>query len=373
MKLVDKQIVKELIGPFLFGVGAFTSVFFAGTYLLELTNLVMKGMSIFMAIEALVLIIPSILSYTLPMSTLLAVLLGLGRLSGDSEVVALFAGGTSLYRISLPIIIFGLLVSGFAIFLNEYVGPIAYNRSKELRDSVLERSNVYDKSFTFWDEVTQSQISVRGGVDRESGELRDISITKYAKIDGKVKPALILYAEKAKWAGMQDKENRYKWLLFNGYWQSTGTEDPAFFSFEQAETRQIEIRKTPQELELYQKGFEQLSFSELGILLKELYKNPDRPIDKIKKLDVERWNKLAFPLSSLIFAMMAAPLGVRTSRGGSSVGLGLSILVLFCYWMIWNYTSSLAIQGRIEPFVGSFTANVLGAIFSIFLIRRSIT
>ncbi len=55
MKLVDKQVVRELAGPFAFGVAAFTSVFFAGSYLLKLTTWIMEGMPIGTAVEIVIL------------------------------------------------------------------------------------------------------------------------------------------------------------------------------------------------------------------------------------------------------------------------------------------------------------------------------
>ena len=136
MKLVDRQVLRELTGPFLFGVAAFTSVFFAGKVLLDLTNWLMNGMPIMTALEIVLFSLPSIVFWTLPMSTLLAVLMGVGRLSGESEVVALFAGGVSLYRIALPILGLGVVVSGFSVLLNEVMAPVANNRITELKAAV---------------------------------------------------------------------------------------------------------------------------------------------------------------------------------------------------------------------------------------------
>ena len=58
-------------------------------------------------------------------------------------------------------------------------------------------------------------------------------------------------------------------------------------------------------------------------------------------------------------------------RSSSSVGLGLSILLIAFYWMIWNYTSQLAAQGSIEPTVGAFAANVLGIAGAMVLLKRT--
>ncbi|MGC8861191.1 MAG: LptF/LptG family permease, partial [Armatimonadota bacterium] len=139
MKLVDKQVLRELVGPFLFGVMAFSSVFFAGTYLLKLTNWVMNGMPLVTAVWIVLLLLPSIVVYTLPMSTLLAVLLGVGRLSGDSEIVALYASGVSFYRVAVPIVALGVMVTGSSIALNELVSPQAYARSQELQAAILKQ------------------------------------------------------------------------------------------------------------------------------------------------------------------------------------------------------------------------------------------
>jgi lipopolysaccharide export system permease protein len=88
VKIVDRHIGLELVWPFLFGVAAFTSIFFAGQNLLKLTSQVLQGMPVMTATMLLALSLPSIIVYTLPMSALLAVLVAFSKLSDDSEVVA---------------------------------------------------------------------------------------------------------------------------------------------------------------------------------------------------------------------------------------------------------------------------------------------
>src|SRR5512144_113464 len=102
MKILDRSIARELIGPFLFGVAAFTLIFISGQYLFKLTTLVSRGASIFEVTELLALRMVPLAVLTFPMATLLATLLSFGRLSGDMEVVALMAGGVSFVRIAVP-------------------------------------------------------------------------------------------------------------------------------------------------------------------------------------------------------------------------------------------------------------------------------
>ena len=371
MKLVDKQVLRELIGPFLFGVTAFSSVFFAGTYLLQLTNWVMNGMPVLTAVWIVLLLLPSIVVYTLPMSTLLAVLLGIGRLSGDSEIVALYASGVSLYRVAAPIVALGVLVSGSSIALNELISPQAYIRSQEMQAEILKQTAPSNRPFTVRDDSTNSLILVKGGMDVDSGVLRSVTVTQFAGD----KPLIVTYAARAVWAGMTDQSRKYRWKLYDGWSQLVGTDSSAIQTFSELQTKEVDIGKGPKQFSLYQRSMmrdsDKLSFAELSQLVAYLKVHPDRPQDQIRQLEVHRWNRLALPISSLVFAMLAAPLGIRPYRSGSSVGFGLSILLIFLYWMVWHYTSSLAIQGSISPAVGAFLADALGILAALALVRRA--
>ncbi|MHB9035631.1 MAG: LptF/LptG family permease [Armatimonadota bacterium] len=370
MKYLDKLIWRELLGPFFFGVTAFTGVFFSGTYLLKLTTWVMNGMPLATAVTIVALYLPGIVVITLPMATLLAVLLGIGRLSSDSEVVALFAGGISLYRIVVPVFLLGLFVSTGSILLNEVIAPQANIRNQELQAAVFKQAALSDSPFSLTDEGTKSLIRVSGGMDSKSGVLKDVTILQN---DSQGRPSVIIYADHAEWVGVDNNpENRYKWRLYDGYLQiGLGTDNPAFWKFQKSQTREIKIEKTPGQFALYQKNTEQMSFAELSQMVKYLRAHPDRPLDKISQLDVDRWNKLALPISSLVFALLAAPLAIRPSRSGSSVGFGLSILLILIYWIIWRYTSSLAIQGDLAPIAGAFIADVLGIVAGVVLLKRA--
>lgn len=376
MKLLDRHIFRELVGPFVFGVAAFTSVFFAGSYLLKLTTWIMNGMPLLTALQVLVLHLPSIVVFTLPMSTLLAVLLGMSRLSGDSEIVALFAGGVSLYRIAVPIVALGAAVSAGSILLNEVVAPRANLRNEALQAAVFKQITVAERPFTVMDEQTGSLIRVNGGMDVESGELRDVTILQYAPAPaGETAggfPQMLWHAARAQWEGVRDREAKYRWKLYDGsWWLLTDAGTSAGGTFDALSTREVVIHKTIDELSLYQKEAEQMSFAELSRMVAHLRRQPDRPMDQIRELEVDKWNKLALPLSSLVFAVLAAPLGVRPHRSSSSVGLGLSILLILLYWVIWHYTSSLAHQGGLSPAVGAFAANVLGVAAGIVLLKRA--
>src|SRR5712692_6985869 len=130
MKLLDRYVARELFGPFVFGVAAFTLIFLSGQYLFKLTTMLAQGAPLLDVIELLALHMVPLAILTFPMATLLATLLSFGRLSGDMEVVAMMAGGVSFVRIAVPAFVMGLLVSMFGLFANEVLVPPAGRAAK---------------------------------------------------------------------------------------------------------------------------------------------------------------------------------------------------------------------------------------------------
>ena len=103
MRILDKYILKELMGPFFFGVASFSSIFIASSLLFRLTEYMTKyGASADMLFRLFLCGLPEIINYTFPMSMLLAALLSFGRLSGSSEITAMKSGGISFYRLAAP-------------------------------------------------------------------------------------------------------------------------------------------------------------------------------------------------------------------------------------------------------------------------------
>ena len=111
LRQIDRLITKELIGPWLFGVGLFSALLMAATYLGRLVGYIVDQAPGELVGQLVVLSLPAILVKTFTMAVLLAALLAFGRLSSDSEIVALRAGGASIYRIVAPVAFFSLLVA----------------------------------------------------------------------------------------------------------------------------------------------------------------------------------------------------------------------------------------------------------------------
>src|SRR6266852_2931110 len=108
--ILDRYVAREVLGPFVLGVGLLTFALVTGR-LLKLTEMVVNhGVTLRDVLSLMGFIMPAFLELTFPMAVLLGVLIGFGRMSGDRELIAARACGVSLYRLAVPVLMVAPLV-----------------------------------------------------------------------------------------------------------------------------------------------------------------------------------------------------------------------------------------------------------------------
>ncbi|MBQ0105857.1 MAG: LptF/LptG family permease [Armatimonadetes bacterium] len=372
MKLVDKLVFKELLGPFIFGVLAFTTLFFAGDYLLKLTAFLSDGVPVVYVLKMVMYYIPTIVFYTLPMATLLAVIFAVGRISGESEMTAMFAGGISYKRILVPVMVFCFLAFVLSYCLNDFVAPECFVKMKNLEAKIKDELPTQNRPITIFDEDTNSQIRIAGGYNLKEGKAADMTAIQY---NSENEPVFLVYAKTAIWQGYDQDEKKYEWKLYDGYTQKLGDSFGAKISFRKSETRDITINEDVEKMELLQEAQVKdsdtnMSFFKNRELLKIYMKKKDVDEETINKTAVFMWNRFAMPFSCFILGLIAAPLAIRSHRTGAGMGIGISLGVILLYYIVWNCGSNMAFHGTILPFFGSFGGNILGIFAGIYLNKR---
>ena len=359
MRLLDRHILKELIGPFLFGVAAFTSLMFAGKELFKITELVAEYHApLGKAAELMLLHLPSLVVLTLPMAMLLAALLGFGRLSGDSEVVALFASGVNLYRIAVPVILMAVVVTALSFTLNEVVAPKTNSEHERILTELKGEPLTSDRPHSWFDTESGQLKTVYcvGGYNASTRTLRDVTVTRFRNN----RPVAMVYGKEAVWKDEQ-------WSFTSGFGKILAPGQTGTVPFERSEIKEIKINKTPEQLALYQKKYDQLSFSQLREYIRMLQSEGA----DVKEDRVRLYQKIALPLTSLIFALIGTPLGIRPHRSSSAMGLGLAIVIIFAYWILMHYMTILGNNGTVSPAAASFIPTFAGGAVGIALIIRA--
>ncbi|MBI3404165.1 MAG: LPS export ABC transporter permease LptF, partial [Acidobacteria bacterium] len=356
MRIIDRYIAREVFSHALLGLAIFTFVLFVPR-LVSLMELVARHSAGFSTILLLfVSTLPAVLTFTIPMAVLLGVLIGLGRMSSDSEVIALHALGIGLRRVLLPV---GVLAGATAIItgvMTFLLGPASLRTFRSIEDrlratqaSFQIQPRVFDERFPrlvlYVHDVEAAATRWRGVFLAESDADRGSRLTLAEGaivIADREQGKLQLHLQNGSTHEYSRSEpNRYSVSTF-------GESDlPVSLSADSPErTRPI----TPAERSAYELVTTQ---------------GPGA-----REASVEFHRRLAMPAACLVFALIAVPIGARPRRGGRAGGFIVALLLICGYYLAFIYGAGMAKQGRISPFLGMWAANFLTALFGLFLLPR---
>jgi lipopolysaccharide export system permease protein len=357
MKILDRYLLRSVLGPFVVGVVAFVLLFVSGNILFQLTELVTElGLSIWTAAELFVLRLPGFIVLTFPLATLMALLIVFGRLSGDSELVAMFAGGVSFRRMVVPVAAFGLLVSFATVALSEYVVPLSEHRAEDIIRAATQQAGKQIEQG-----VLQKETDGQGHVlrlvmaDRLDLATQEMQHPIIVEFQGD-KPVTLIEAQRAVWEGRE-------WVFYDGTLQKLRSTPAVSASFP---VMRAEFTTSPQQLAQRKRQPEELTSREL----KEAIAGALRRKEATTKWELTLQRRFAIPFASLVFALIAPALGIRSHRGSSSIGMGLAILIGFGYYVRWNYLSVAAEQGVLSPGWASWLPNIIIGAIGLGLILR---
>lgn len=359
IKLIDRYIIKELIDPFIFGLLSFTLILSASMVLFELTRaVVLYGMPLTAAFKLFIFRLPSVVVYIFPMATLLATLLGFSRLSKDSEIIAFKASGISLIRIMIPVVLLGLAISIVTLLFYEVVVPQSNVAAKNIMLEVQTNRSPKIEENIFIPEMEGGTLKRVFYARRLKGDVMEGVIVSEFQ-DGRL--SQIVNAVSAQW--IKDKK---QWLFHKGtiYLLSEEGEYQHLIKFDQ---QNVAIKYSPSELSTGDKSPDDMNISELRnyIVVKE------KMGVKVTDFQIQLNMKMSIPFACLVFAMLGAPLGISPRRVSSSIGLGMSIIVIFIYYVLMFTSMAFGELEWVSPPVAAWIPNVITGAIGLYFINRA--
>lgn len=372
MRRLDVLIFKELISPWIFGVALFSALIFSAGFLMKLTDLMVNGAPLPTVFYMVLLVLPGILAKTFAMAMLLASLLAFGRLSSDSEVVSLRAGGASVYRMMVPVATFSLVVSAVAFVVNEKLVPMSSSQFQVLQNELIKKVDAKAIQPTSINIVGQDGV-LKGIVSAQSinpaaSILRNVTVVAY-KQDGT--PNAILFARALEFDPLRIKEAQ-GWHIKGGATMisadgqlRTEIQDDVW-----PDTIPVPEVKPSDILAGNLKDLDAFSMSDIKAAAEKGKVLHSITPAQIANLEYGYWNKIALPLAALIFGLLGAPLGIRSHRTSTASGFALSIAIIFGYLMLANWMSVVAQGGILPAWAASFSPIIIGGAAAAFVMWR---
>ena len=346
--LVDRWLIGQLIPPMLFAIGAFTTVSLSVGIMFDLVRKIVEfGLPLQIALKVLILKLPGFLVLSFPMSMLLATLLAYGKLSSNSELLALKSLGYSNKRIIVPVVFLSLLMTFITFNFNDSLVPISNRLAENTMRSSLGKAISSEEGKHIMFSRYGSQIDSSNQISKSNENLTHIFYAKFFRNNFMEEVTLIDYSRlgieqtlKAK-KGEFDQDNNV-WIFYDG--RLTITQDDGSVSFINFNRYQYPLGEGPRELAKVPSDANDMTLKQAK-KAESLYKKSGN-IKEARRMRVRIQEKFTLPAACLVFGLIGSAFGIRSfSRSSKSQGFGLSVLLIFGYYILSFFSSSLGVKG----------------------------
>jgi LPS export ABC transporter permease LptF/LPS export ABC transporter permease LptG len=356
MRILDRYIVREIFRHAFLGLVVFTFVFFIPQLVRLMALFVRHSGSGGQIVELFLCIFPGVFTFTIPMAILIGVLLGLGRMSADSEIIALTALGIGRRRILLPVGVLALTGAIVTLAMTLWLGPLALRTFRSLEAGLLTSQLNFQMQPRVFDERFPRLVLYVNDISASSTQWHGVFLAEAGAENGSrltVAEHAIVIAE--------PKQGKLELHLQGGTTHEFDRADPDRYSVTAFGQSDWPIEVTG----LMPSQPRQVRNDERS--LHELARDAGRGWREAR---VELHRRLAFPAACFAFALIAVPIGAQPRRGGRAAGSLIAVLLIASYYVLLIMGSGLARQGSVSPAAGLWMANVLLTLAGLMLLPR---
>jgi LPS export ABC transporter permease LptF/LPS export ABC transporter permease LptG len=363
---LNRYIFTEILGPLALGFSVYTFILLVRFLFQSAEMIIRRGLAVSVVGKLLLLTLPNIVVLTLPMSLLFGTLIAVGRLSSDSELIAMRACGVSLLTLYRPI----LLLSGFLTLVNTalmvYALPWGNHALQELRLEIATQTisqQVQPRVFyEEWEGKVVYVFEVPPGSKRwkgvflaesvPSGENNQVTVADWGEVR------------------VDQAGERVVLRLFNAVRHKVNLNAPDRYEISRHKRLDLILEDqftSEQKAKIsVSKGIRELTIPEL----QELAEDPAASEEQVNLARVEIHKKFSIPVACMVFGLFALPLGINNRRGGKASGFALSIAVLIVYYVLLSNGEEAARYGRIPAWLAMWSPNIILAVTGLFLLVR---
>ena len=353
MKILRNYLLKEFFGPFFLTLGVLSFLMIIVGNLKKIADLVInKGVDLISVVKIFVLLTPYIVTYALPISILVAVLMSFGRLSSDNEIIAIRASGISIIRLVSPIIVLGLVLSLSLIVFNDRAASYAhYAYRKTLIEVGVKNPTAAFEEGVFINSF-QKYILFIYKIDSKRNRLMNVRIYEP---QGNDKPTRTIVAKSGEFIVMPET-NTVKLKLIDGTSDEPDPNNPTNFYKLNFKTYFMNLNIADlREKGKIDKKYKEMTIQELRKRIVELKKENINPAPLIVEIN----EKLTLAFSCIVFILMGIPLAVITRRREKSINIGIAMLIIVIYYPLFIACEALGIQGHLNPTLAMWVPNII--------------
>ena len=376
--LIDRWLLGQIIPPMIFAISAFTVISLSVGVMFDLIRKIVEyGLPIIQALKALIYSLPSFLVLSFPMAVLLSTLLSYGKLSANSELLALRSLGVKTSRIIAPAIAVSIFMTGLTFYFNDNLVPTSnklaeltlrsgigssFNKGKSKNNIIFSRKGSRIISSTNKPTKVNTFLTHIFYASRfENNIMREVTVLDFSRENIKQ----ILTANSA----IFDKDNS-SWIFSDGSIVSTD---------EKGQTTTIKFKRYvypfiegPLDLAKVPKDANDMSLKE-ALEAEKIYKKIGN-LKEIRKIQVRIQEKFTLPCACIVFGLIGSILGSKSNlRSSKSQGFGLSIILILVYYVMSFISSSFGVKGLLPPIIAAWFPVLISLVGGFYFLKKEST
>ena len=363
-RIVNRYILREISIPFFMILFILTFVLLMGKILQLMDLMINKGVNFAYIAKLILYLMPSFLMITIPVSLLISILIGLGRLSRDNEIIVLKSSGLSLYQIMPPIAFASLcaflITATTGFFLIPYgnlaTRSLLFNIAKQ-KASIGIKERIFNDNFSglvlYAEEIPPHGDYMKGLFicdNRMSKEPATIIAQKGYLISNPESMQVTLRLENGSIHTTSTDLTNYRKIDFSSYDINLDLSDSMG-------GKNKAIAKNSREMSLPE--------------LIRKSKIPGLEKTALKDFIIEIHKKFTIPFSCIIFGIIGIPLGISKHRSGKSRGFVIGIIVIMTYYVLQLGGEALGETGILPPATGAWMSNLILGTTSVYMLAMA--
>jgi LPS export ABC transporter permease LptF/LPS export ABC transporter permease LptG len=353
IKIIDLYVLRKLLYSFVLVFFSLVLIFYIVSIVELIDDVVENNVAFGYVFDYIYYHTPEIIRFALPVSLLTSVLLTFSVMSKHNEITAVQVSGISLYRLTVPAIVMGLIFSLGFFLVQENIEPDANKKKREVLNIIHNtRAHTEEEINKNWVVGKNNTFYFYDRLEKETGQLVNFNI---ALLGGDHTIQRRISAKTAGW------ENDTDIVLKEGFERNYIDNTPGTF---------VKFRERRFTIEGGREMFtRKIAFPEyMNIATLQRYIEYLRA----KKAETHRYEaklyyKYAFPLSSLIMVMIAIPFSFIMGKKGTLFGIGVAVLISMVFWFAFAVFSALGAASILSPFISAFAPIFIFTVVSVYL------
>jgi LPS export ABC transporter permease LptG len=357
--ILDDYVLRDFALYLTMIVAAFLMLLLVFTLFELLSDILRNQVSPLTVGEYLLNVVPYFLYNTTPLSMLLAVLVTFGLLQKSNEITAIKATGISLYRIIVPVLIASTLVAGVLFLSDQLYLPYTNKRQDALRNRIKGKpAQTYLRPERQWMFGQHSDIYYYQFFDPDRNVFGGVSVFQFDPHTFQITHRIT--ADRAHWS-----DSMGKWVYEQGWERSlSGAAIENYRKFDVA--TYPELAEAPAYFKKEIKQSSEMSYEELRRYIHDL----EQSGFDVVRLRVQLQKKIAYPLITLVMAILAIPFALSAGKRSAVAGVATAIGIGVVYWTISGLFEAMGNLSQLPPAVAAWSPDLVFGFIGGYLILR---